>query len=355
LHPKRYRESLHKRLHQMRILQVGFGTVGQSLAELLLSRREELVARLGINPKVVGIVDSRGGAFDPKGLDLAAVLKTKRNGGTVAAMKGRGKPGLQAFKAIQETEAEVLVETTPTNVKSGEPGMTNIEAAFKKGLHVVTTNKGPLALALPALMELAGHNNVHFLFSGTVGGGTPVLDFGKRCLSTDRILAIRGIVNGTSNFILDRMESTGCAYAAALKEAQRLGYSEEDPSLDVDGWDTASKMVIMANWLMGKEVTLADFDVKGIRGVTPAAVRRAASKGKSMKLVGFVGESMSVKPTEVDRTDPMCVRGVMNAVKFTSEFAGDEIVAGRGAGGMETASAVLRDLLEVRERLARER
>jgi homoserine dehydrogenase len=149
------------------------------------------------------------------------------------------------------------------------------------------------------------------------------------------------------------MEECGCEYDVALRKAEEQGYSEEDPSLDVDGWDTASKLVIMANWLMGREVTLANVEVKGIREVTREDVRAAARKGRSVKLVGSIADTMEVKPEEVDRTDPMCVRGVMNAVRFTSEFAGDETVAGRGAGGMETASAVLRDILEVRERLAR--
>jgi homoserine dehydrogenase len=337
----------------MRILQVGFGTVGQSFAELLSNRRDDLVSRFGINPKVVGIVDSRGGVIDPKGLDLEGVLEVKRKKGTVGAYLDKGLKGLRVAEAIKEVEAEVMVESTPTNVMTGEPGLSNIEAAFKEGLHVVTTNKGPLALALPALAELAEHNRVHFLFSGTVGGGTPILDFGRKCLSTDHILAIKGILNGTSNFILDQMEECGCEYDVALRKAEEQGYSEEDPSLDVDGWDTASKLVIMANWLMGREVTLANVEVKGIREVTREDVRAAARRGRSVKLVGSIADTMEVKPEEVDWTDPMCVRGVMNAVRFTSEFAGDETVAGRGAGGMETASAVLRDILEVRERLAR--
>jgi len=217
---------------------------------------------------------------------------------------------------------------------------------------VVTTNKGPLALALPALTELADYNGVYLRFSGTVGGGTPVLDLAKRCLMGDRILSIRGILNGTTNYILTEMDGKHITFEKAINNAQKLGYAEADPTMDIDGIDAACKLVIMANWIMNKRVTLKNVRVQGIRNVTLQALEKAAEKDCTIKLIGSINENLKVAPTEISKHDPLCVGGVLNAVTFVSEFAGEETIIGRGAGGMETASAILRDLLDIKQNLA---
>jgi homoserine dehydrogenase len=199
---------------------------------------------------------------------------------------------------------------------------------------------------------LADYNKVYLRFSGTVGGGTPVLELAKKCLLGDKIVAIRGILNGTTNYILTEMEEKRITFQQALEKAQKLGYAETDPSMDVDGIDPACKVVIMANWIMNKKFTLKDVDVHGIRGVTLQALEKAAKRGNTIKLVGSVDDSPKVAPTEISKHDPLCVSGVLNAVTFVSEFAGEETIIGRGAGGMETASAVLRDLLDIKHNLA---
>jgi homoserine dehydrogenase len=336
----------------MRIILIGYGVVGQSLTNILLRRRSETVKDYGFNPKVVAIVDRGGAAINLKGLNLEKILALKKQKGTLAADPEFGHPKMSPLDVIESVEAEVIVEITPTNVKNGEPGLSHIKTAFKTGKHVVTTNKGPLALALPALTELADYNKVYLRFSGTVGGGTPVLELAKKCLLGDKIVAIRGILNGTTNYILTEMEEKRITFQQALKKAQKLGYAETDPSMDVDGIDPACKVVIMANWIMNKKFTLKDVDVHGIRGVTLQALEKAAKRGNTIKLVGSVDDSPKVAPTEISKHDPLCVSGVLNAVTFVSEFAGEETIIGRGAGGMETASAVLRDLLDIRHNLA---
>jgi len=336
----------------MRIILIGYGVVGQSLTNILLRRRSETVKDYGFNPKVVAIVDRGGAAINLKGLNLEKILALKKQKGTLAADHEFGHPKMSPLDVIESVEAEVIVEITPTNVKNGEPGLSHIKTAFKTGKHVVTTNKGPLALALPALTELADYNKVYLRFSGTVGGGTPVLELAKKCLLGDKIVAIRGILNGTTNYILTEMEEKRITFQQALKKAQKLGYAETDPSMDVDGIDPACKVVIMANWIMNKKFTLKDVDVHGIRGVTLQALEKAAKRGNTIKLVGSVDDSPKVAPTEISKHDPLCVSGVLNAVTFVSEFAGEETIIGRGAGGMETASAVLRDLLDIKHNLA---
>ena len=336
----------------MRLILIGYGVVGQGLSHILIRRRLENLKDYGLNPKIVAIVDKGGAAINPKGLDLEKTLLYKKNKGTVAVDPDFGHLEMSPLSVIDSVEAEVMVEATSTNVKNGEPGLSYIKNAFKSGKHVVTTNKGPLALALPALTELADYNNVYLRFSGTVGGGTPVLEFAKKCLQGDKIIAIRGILNGTTNYILTEMAEKHITFNQALDSAKKLGYAETDPSMDIDGIDPACKVVIMANWILNKKLTLKDVNVEGIRGVTLEMLQEADKKGNTIKLVGSIDDQASVKPTEISKHDPLCVSGVLNAVTFISEFAGEETIVGRGAGGMETASAILRDLLDIRHNLA---
>jgi len=331
---------------------IGCGVVGQSFARILIRREAELVKNYGFHPRVVAMVDREGAAVNPKELDLEKMLSSKVEKGTVAANREYGRLAMSALDVIESVEAEVMVEATPTNIKDGEPGLSHIKTAFKTGKHVVTTNKGPLALALPVLTELANYNKVYLKFSGTVGAGTPVLELAKKCLLGDRIVSIRGILNGTTNYILTEMDEKHITFQQALENAQKLGYAESDPSMDVDGIDAACKLVIMANWIMNKKVTLRDVGVQGIRNVTPQALEEAAKRNCTMKLIGSINDNLKVKPTEISRHDPLSVGGVLNAVTFVSEFAGEETIIGRGAGGMETASAILRDLLDIKQNLA---
>ena len=332
----------------MRIILVGFGVVGQNFAKMLALRSLELVKDHGIRPCLVAVADKGGVAIDARGLNIDRLLQVKGEKGTVATDRSYGKPGLSALELVENTSADIVVEVTPTNIKSGEPGLSNIMTALKSGKHVITTNKGPLALAFPALQELARYNRRLLRFSGTVGGGTPILDFAKKCLPGDRILSVRGILNGTTNYILSKMVKEHTSFEEALAEAQRLGYAEQDPSMDIDGLDTACKLVIIANWVMGLRVTLRDVKVDGIRGIALKAVKEATAKGCELKLLGTIDGALKVLPQLVSKSDPLCVDGVLNAVTYVSEYAGEETVIGRGAGGVETASAILRDLIEIK-------
>jgi len=339
----------------MRIILVGFGVVGKSVATVLARKYAEKVKAYGFNPKIVAIADIDGAVINPRGLSPEKLEVIKQKGFPISADPEFGHPGMSVLDVIKSVEAEVVVEVTPVNIKDAEPALSHITTAFKTGKHVVTTNKGPLALAMPALTELADYNNVYLRFSGTVGGGTPLLEFAKRCLAGDRILAIRGILNGTTNYILTEMSQNHVTFQEALANAQKLGYAEASPSMDVDGFDAACKVVILANWIMNKKITLKDVDRTGVRDVSLQALEDAAKRGNTIKLIGSIDSdkaTATVKPTEIARTNPLCVSGVLNAVTFYTEYAGEQTVIGKGAGGMETASAVLRDLLDIRHKLA---
>jgi len=325
--------------------------VGQNFAKLLLSRSEDLYAMHGLKPRIVGIFDSKGSAASSAGLDLNRLLETKRKYGNIKKYHNKEKDA-NGLEMISGLEAEVLIETTTSNYKDAEPGMSHIVNAMKNGLHVITVNKGPLALAFPSLFELATYNQVLLRFSGTVGGGTPILDYAKNSLRGERIVSFEGILNGTTNYILTNM-ANGMTFKAALADAKKKGYVEADPSLDIDGFDAAAKLVILANWIMDMKVTIKDIERKGISGVTTTDVKKAAARKCAVKLIASCDRKLVVGPKEIPLDDPLCVNGTLNAITFNSEHSGQQTIIGRGAGGMETASSILRDLLDIKQEISR--
>jgi homoserine dehydrogenase len=335
----------------MRIILIGYGVVGQSFTKLLLSKLVDLYNLYGMKPRIVACVDNKGSAIDTSGLDIQRLLEIKKNKGTVGEYYNNSKSKLEPLQIIENIDAEIVMELTPTNLKDGEPGLSHITSAMKYGKNVITVNKGPLSVAFPSLIELANFNGISFKFSGTVGGGTPILEFAKRCLKGDRIVSFKGILNGTTNYILSKMEE-GLTFSNALNDAQIKGYAETLPSLDIDGYDAAAKLVIMANWLMEMKVTLEDVNRNGITTVKTQEVSEALKRGNAVKLIATCeNKKLVVKPMEVSKLDPLCVNGTLNSVTFSLEYAGNQTIIGRGAGGIETASAVLRDMIEIRDNI----
>ena len=335
----------------MRLILCGFGVVGQSLAKLLESRAEDLYARFGLKPRIVGVFDTKGSAVESSGLDLNKLLDVKKKFGSVKKYSST-KNNLSGVDLIKNYDADVLIETTASNYKDAEPGMSHITEAMKHGLHVISVNKGPLALAFPSLMELASYNQVLLRFSGTVGGGTPILDYAKNSLRGERISSFEGILNGTTNYILTKM-ANGMSFKDALIDAKQKGYVEADESLDLDGLDAAAKLVILANWVMDLKVTLPDIKRTGIRNVSTEDIKNAAQKKSAVKLIASCNKELIVAPKEVSLDDPLCVNGTLNAISFTSEHSGTQTIIGRGAGGIETASSILRDLLDIRQEISK--
>jgi homoserine dehydrogenase len=327
----------------MRLVLAGFGVVGRSFFQLLKDRGPELATSYGLVPRVVGIVDSAGYVYDDKGLDVSRVLRTKGKTGRVGP-----SPLLSAREIISRVEADALIDATPTNLKTGEPGLSYIRAAFVSKKHVVTCNKGPLGTAFQALQELARHNGVQFRYSGAVGGGTPILDFGKTCSTGDDVTKVTGILNGTCNFILTKMEQEHLAFGRALSLAQKEGYAETDPTLDVNGYDSAVKISIIANHLKISRATAKEVKTKGIQAITTGEVDRAVAGGKAVRLIATAEKDLRVEPLLIPRDDPLCVSGPYNAVKFHCRNSGPKVIVGKGAGGPETASSILRDLIEIR-------
>jgi homoserine dehydrogenase len=335
-----------------KIALIGFGVVGQSFTRVLYKKQRELEQKHGIKTGVVAISGrSKGSVLDVNGIDLEKLLNKFDETGTVEAYPS-GKKGLDSIQTIRESGADVIIETTNTNLETGLPGLEHVQEALSLGKHVITSNKGPPALAYTKLKELAEGNNVKFMIEATVMAGTPVVNTGKKSLAGNKIHGFKGIINGTTNYILTKMEQGG-GYDETLKEAQELGYAEADPTGDLEGWDAVGKVVILANSVMGANLKPSDVEREGITGITSDMIRDAKQSGERIKLIAQAyteGEVVKAKvsPERVHITDPLAgVNGTMNAITYMTDGLLDVTIIGRGAGGEETAHGILNDLIAI--------
>jgi homoserine dehydrogenase len=341
-----------------RLAVIGFGNVGQGLAQILDERGAWLRAQFDMDVRITAVSDLRlGSVYDPGGLSPKALLAAIRKDGSLqrAAAPMRG---WDSIRTIRSSESDVVVELSPTDLQTGEPAISHIRAAFESGKHAITTNKGPVALAYPSLSRLARDHRVEFGVEGTVMSGTPALRMGAETLAGAGITKIQGIVNGTTNYILTQMQE-GKPYAEALAEAQSKGYAEVNPAGDVEGHDAAGKLVILAGVLMGVSLGVGDVERQGIAHLTEADVREAEEAGEVWKLVACLeqnedgGIRARVRPERIPRAHPLAsVRGATNAITYTTRLLGDVTLIGPGAGRLETGYAILCDLLAIDRRRA---
>jgi homoserine dehydrogenase len=337
---------------EYRLALIGFGTVGQGFVEILRDRSVELTEQFGVRFRITGVCDARlGSVHDPAGLDPEALLEAVRDGGGLESLAAHDQ-GWDAIRLAELGAADVLVELSFTDLETGEPATTHVRRALESGKHVVTTNKGPIALHWPELSALAAERGLQIGAEGTVMSGTPTVNLGLNLLRAADVKSVRGILNGTCNYILTRMEA-GFSYADALNEAQAKGYAEADPTGDVEGFDAAGKVVILGNLLMNEPLTMADVDRTGISGITSDEIASAAAGGERWKLIGSLERSPAglkavVAPQRVPLSHPLSsVGGAMNAVTFDTGILGEVTLVGPGAGRLETGYSVLVDLLEI--------
>ncbi|HDR74053.1 MAG TPA: homoserine dehydrogenase [Methanoculleus sp.] len=322
----------------MRIAMLGFGSVGRGIAEAVSEKD------LGLS--ITAVADSRSGIIDADGIDIRDVLERKRTTGLC------GTPGITAEDVIESGVYDVLVEVTPTNADSAEPALGYITCALTAGRHVVTSNKGPVALRYDALMQLAVSRNVQLRYEATVCGAIPLIQALEIGLAGNTITALNGVFNGTCNYILTRMTDEGLSYSQALLEARELGYAEADPTYDVKGIDAAIKLVILANSIWGLNVSLDDVDITGIDGLTTDALALAEDLDCTIRLIGEIipeKRILKVSPRVLSKDHSLVVRDTLNAVTVETDMAGEITLIGRGAGSRETASAIIADILFIRD------
>jgi homoserine dehydrogenase len=309
-----------------KIMIVGFGVVGQGFFDLFHSKKESLGLN---NVEITEIVDKKYGYIERPPIDLTEKINGKTD-----------YPLIDPAKAIKNSDASIVCEFTWVNYKDAEPAFTHMKTALENGKHVITTNKGPVALRMDELKTISKKTGNDVLFKGTVMAGTPSFNIVKLIPGAE-VLRIRGILNGTTNFILEQM-SKGSDFGTALKEAQKLGYAEADPTNDVEGFDSAAKVAILSNYF-GWKHRMSDVQREGIKNVS----REEAAHGT--KLLATISKTeASVAPLQLEDTDLLRhVNGVMNALEIETDSLGPIYTMGPGAGRKETAQAALTDLMEI--------
>jgi homoserine dehydrogenase len=342
-------------MHTYRIALIGFGNVGQGLATILRDHGQTLAQQQGADFRIVAVnTRRRGNIYEPEGFDPGQLLSAYEETGRIDVVPARFH-GWEVEQVLNESNADVVIELTVSDLFTGEPAAGYIRQAIRQDRHVITTNKGPVALHYPELSTMAAERGIVFGVEGTVMGGTPALRVGRELLATAGITRIQGILNGTTNYILTRM-AEGESYHDALAEAQRKGYAEANPSADVDGFDAAIKLVILANLLLGVPLKLENVEREGIRELTNKDVIQAQRAGEVWKLVAWVDRAPDrvkacVQPVRLPLAHPLAsVSGATNALTFVTRLLGDVTILGPGAGRVETGFAVLSDLLEIHNR-----
>lgn len=336
-------------MNECKVIIMGFGAVGQGVANALSLKKDMIKQEHNVEVKVVAAADSSSSAICADGLDEQLLVSVKNDNGSLASYPEYGSD-VCGIDVLDSVEYDCLIEATPTNIEDGEPALSLTLKAFEEGKDVVTSNKGHLALFFKDVISAAEKNNVQFRYEATVGGAMPIINFVKDTLSSCKVSSIEGILNGTTNYILSRMTSEGSSYKDILHESQELGIAETDPTQDVEGIDAACKTVILANSLLGIDATYSDVDVEGISNITSQAIELAKKDGYLIKLIAEVSpDNLKVSPRLVKQGSSYDVNGTLNMATVHTDLAGDVTVVGLGAGSLETASAMLTDLISILE------
>ena len=360
-------------MKQLCLALLGFGTVGQWLADALHTRRAWLQQEYGVVVTLSSVGTRHHGLiYRSDGLDIPTLLDLVATQQPLTA-----HPSVthwtNVLEGLQVTGGDVLAEATGATLRSGEPGLSYIRAALAQGMHVVTSSKGPMALAGLELLSLARAHGVQLRMESTVMSGTPVLSTIREGMAGARIRALRGILNGTANYILTAM-TLGRTYAEALAQAQAQGYAEADPTDDVEGDDTVAKTLILAAAVFGRALAPAQVVREGITTLTREQIQRAVDQGHRMKhvaslrLLSLDGREVSratadngtvpthlaarVEPLALPLSDPLArIDGLLNAIDIQTDTQASVMVIGPGAGRFQAGQGMLADLIAIAKAL----
>lgn len=321
--------------HRCNIAIAGYGGVGKAVAKLLLARRLRYRELYNADVRLVAVCGSKAGLLNPEGLDTS-------------------EPPLQAGLTgpdfLNAAPVDILIEAGPTDFRNGGPGLGYMRDALSRGRHVIAISKGALVVDGKGLREIAARSDAQLKISGATAAALPTIDLLQFNLLGSEVLRIEGILNGTTNYLLTEMMERDLSFADALHHAQQDGIAEPDPSFDVDGWDTACKMIIIANFGLGAEISLGDLTVSGIAQVTQEQVTDWRQQGIAPKLVGHLthadgGWSGGVELRTYTADEALSlVRGKNKAVRVNTLEMGEIFVAGGASGTVATAAAALKDL-----------
>ena len=332
---------------------IGFGGVGQALIKLLIDKESYLLQQYNLKINVKYIIKSNGGIYNASGINLSEILKVIDENINITC-HNEWKDNLNINDIIDNNDRDTLVELTSTNIETGEPGLTHIRKSLENNINVVTGNKGPILLDYKKLKVLADNNNVELKVGCTTGGALPSINGGIYDIAGSKIQSIEGVLNGTTNYILSKMANDNVDYKEALLEAQKVGIAESDPSLDVLGYDTASKIIILSNVLMNSDLKLEDLKINGIEEVRLDNIEKAKVRGNKIKLIGKVYKKDNlvkgyVTPIEIDENHPLyCVDYKNKGIYYKTDTLGDISIIGGASGTMNAAASILRDIILLR-------
>jgi homoserine dehydrogenase len=329
-----------------RLAVIGLGNVGRSLAQLVADRHQQIVDDYGLDLRITGVATrSIGLVSAPDGLDLAALARGEAPGGSAYAVDAIGA-------WLEACQADVLVELSTVDLETGEPASGFLREALRRGMHGVTANKGPVVHAYRELTALADAHGVRFRFESATADCLPIYSLYRESLPLDRPTRMRGRLNGTTSVVLEAVEG-GLTVAEGIADAQRRGVAEADPSLDIDGFDAAVKVVAIANVLMDADLRVAGVDVTGIRDLDPDEVRAAAAAGTPIRLVAEA-ESRDgvvtgrVSPQRLLPGDPLAALDSMAlAIHLEGDLMPGITVIGHDLTPRQTAYGVLADVISV--------
>ena len=334
----------------MDVALIGFGGVGKALIKLLVDKEELLKENYNLELRVKYIIKSDGGIYNPEGINLREISTFINNNKNINK-HSLWTSYLNIDSIIENNDIDTLIELTSTNIITGEPGLTHIKTALNNKINVVTGNKGPILLKYRELKELAEKNNVKLKVGCTTGGALPSINGGLYDIAGSELMSIEGILNGTTNYILSKMANDEATYEEALKEAQLEGIAELDPTLDVEGFDTACKMIILANVLMNADMTLKDIDVEGITKVNIKNIQNIKDSNKKLKLIGKIEKENGiikayVKPITISESHPLYSVDYKNkGIYYKTDTLGDITIMGGASGTINAAASILRDII----------
>ncbi len=349
-------------MKRVKICLAGPGNVGKHFVKLLIERNELFKKQYGIDLQLFAVAGSKGGVISSSPLDLEKVYHYERQEPWKDYFPGNGIDDLKSWQIISKAETDLLVEATPSDLKTGEPGLMNFKAAIKAGINIVTLAKGALVTDFAGLMKSATEQNLAIKFAGATAAALPTVDVAHYCLAGATIKKISGILNGTTNYILTKMARENVDFNTALKEAQEMGVAEPKPDQDIEGWDTAAKIVIITNAIFGSELSLKDISVAGIKEVTLERIAEASLKGKTIRLVGESGldnngckqakqdikNKVFVKPLALENHHTLArVDGTTKAIHFETDIFGDLTVVGGKSDPRAAAAAAIKDIINL--------
>lgn len=343
-------------MKELKLCIIGFGNAGREFCRLLLQKHTELREVYGCNVLVTDIAaKSKGTLSNSGGINIQRALNEIEEYGKFAD----DNPDIvykNSVEAIKDSQADAIIELSTLSIKDGQPAITHIEEAFALRMHVITANKGPIAWDYKRLNGLAASKGLEFLFETTVMDGTPVFNLVRETLPGCRVIGFKGILNSTTNFILEEMEA-GKGFNEALAEAQRRGFAEAEPSMDIDGWDAAAKTAAIVNVVMGGELTPMNVERIGIAHLTQSDIEAAKGEDKKIKLLceGYIADGAvkgRVSPILFNKSDIFSnIDSTSSILSITTDLMGEICILERNPEIQQTAYGIYSDLLTLIKRL----